>query len=209
MNNDKEIYIVGIGHNTGVTIELAELSGYKVVGLLHYNHELVGQERWGFPIVSQTDDFLNNNISYLNFALSMGDNQIRKDVFEKIRTKGGNFPNLIHPSAVVSRFSSLEIGVQVHANSTIQSDVLIKQNSIISYGVGITHNVEVGEHCYIAGYSIIGAYTKVYNNVFVGMGTVTVSGKVTYIGENAYIGAGSLVINNIEQNSKVYGRPAK
>lgn len=209
MDNTKEIYIIGIGHNTGVTIELAESAGFIVKGLIHYNHELTGQERWGYPIVAQTQDFIKNNISSLNFALSMGDNGIRKTVFKKILNKGGKFPVLIHPSAVISRFSTFESGVQIHANTTIQCDVLIKQNSIISYGVGITHNVEVGEHCYIAGHSIIGAYTKINRNVFIGMGTNTVSGKVQYIGENAYIGAGSLVINNVERETKIYGRPAK
>ena len=209
MTSHKEIYIVGIGHNTGVTIELAESAGFIVKGLIHYNHELIGKERWGYPIVAQTDDFIQQEIHSLNFALSMGDNTIREDVFQKILRKGGIFPVLIHPSAVVSRFSKLETGVQIHANAVIQADVVIRQNSIISYGVGITHNVSIGENCYIAGQSIIGAYTNVYDKVFVGMGTTTVSGKVQYIGENAYIGAGSLVMSNVERETKIYGRPAK
>lgn len=209
MTSDKEIYIVGIGHNTGVTIELAESAGFIVKGLIHYNHELIGQERWGYPIVAQTDDFIQQEIHSLNFALSMGDNTIREDVFQKILSKGGFFPVLIHPSAVVSRFATLENGVQIHANAVIQADVIIKQNSIISYGAGITHNVAIGENCYIAGHSIIGAYTQIENNVFIGMGTTTISGKVKNIGKNVIVGAGSLVTKSIERDCKIYGRPAK
>lgn len=206
---DKDIYIVGIGHNSAVTIELAELNGYRIVGLIHYNKELTGQTQWGYPIVSDTENFLNQDITSMNFALSMGSNAIRKQVFETIKQRGGNLPLLIHPAASVSRFSLLSEGVQIHANVTVQPDVVVKENSIISFGVGLSHNVTIAEHCYIACHSLIGAYTLVEQNVLVGMGSTTVSGKVDKIGRDTVVGAGSLVINSIGPKKVVYGRPAK
>lgn len=206
---NNEIYVIGIGHNSIVTIDLAELSGFKVIGLIHYNKELTGQFRWGYPIISDTESFLKKDIKKLNFALSMGENKIRKELYVKIKNKGGIIPQLIHPTSSVSKFSELEEGVQIHANATIQADVIIKENSIISYGSGLTHNVIVNAHCYIAGHSIIGAYTKIEELVFIGMGTTTVSGKVPFIGNNSLIGAGSLVTREVKPHSIIYGRPAK
>ncbi|UJF29148.1 hypothetical protein L0B70_09885 [Kaistella sp. 97-N-M2] len=209
MMEQKEIYIIGIGHNSAVTIELAELNGYRIMGLIHYNNELTGKTQWGYPIVSDTESFLKQDIASVNFALSMGDNTIRKEVFDTIKKQGGMLPLLIHPTASVSRFSVLNEGVQIHANVTVQPDVVVKENSIISFGVGLTHNVTIAEHCYIAGHSLIGAYTVVEENVLVGMGTTTVSGKVEKIGHDTVVGAGSLVMSTIAPKKVVYGRPAK
>lgn len=206
---NKEIYIVGIGHNSGVTVELAELNGYKIMGLLHYNTNLMGECKWGYPVVSDTETFFKQDITKLNFALSMGGNAIRKEVYKIIKNKGGSLPILIHPSASVSKFTDLSEGVQIHANVTVQPDVIVRENSIISYGVGLSHNVTIGEHCYIACHSLIGAYTIIEENVLVGMGTTTVSGKVEKIGYDTVVGAGSLVINSIPPKKIVYGRPAK
>ena len=36
----KKIYILGIGHNTPVYIELAENCGYQIEGLFHYNDKM-------------------------------------------------------------------------------------------------------------------------------------------------------------------------
>jgi sugar O-acyltransferase (sialic acid O-acetyltransferase NeuD family) len=204
-----EIYIFGIGHNTAVTIELAELNGYDIKGLIHYNNQLTGHERWGFPVISDAENFLKKNLTDLNFALSMGDNLIRKKLYYGIKKQGGNIPLLIHPNSSVSRFSLLSEGVQIHANATIQPDVVIKENSIISFGVGVSHNVTIEEHCYIACHSLIGAYTSIQQSVLIGMGTTTVSGKVQSIGQNSTIGAGSLVLSAIAAEKIVYGRPAK
>ncbi|WP_271424741.1 hypothetical protein [Aequorivita sinensis] len=205
----KEIYIVGIGNNSIVTIELAELNGYQIKGLLHYKKDLVGQKRWGYPIISETDAFLSQDINDMNFALSMGRNSVRKELFNKIQSRGGNTPILVHPNASVSKVCKLYAGVQIHANATIQPEVIIQQNTIISYGVGITHNVKIDSHCYIAAHSIIGAYTDIEENVTIGMGVTTVSEKVRNIGENAIIGAGSLVLNPVPSNTTVYGSPAR
>jgi sugar O-acyltransferase (sialic acid O-acetyltransferase NeuD family) len=206
---EKEIFIIGIGHNSIVTIELAELNGFKIIGLIHYNDELTGKTQWGYPIISDTETFLKKDISLKNFALSVGNNSLRKINFDKFKNKGGLFPILIHPSASVSRFSILDEGVQIHANATVQPDVNIKSNSIISYGVGLSHNVVIKENSYVACHSLIGAYTTVGSNVLIGMGSTTVSGKVNMIGDNSIVGAGSLIMSSIPENSIVYGRPAK
>lgn len=206
---NKNIYIIGIGHNSAVTIELAELNGYNIVGLLHYNDDLTGTTKWGYPIIASTKKFLEDDVELKCFALSMGDNKTRQEIFYLLKNKNAKIPPLVHPSASVSRFVEISEGVQIHANVTVQPDVTIHENSIISYGVGVSHNVTISSNCYIACHSLIGAYTIIEDNVLIGMGTTTISGKVPSIGSDTIVGAGSLVCNSIPKSSKVYGRPAK
>lgn len=206
----EKIYILGVGRNTPVYIDLALTCNYEIGGLFHYNNEKNGQLIHGFEILGSFEDlFSQYKIAGKNFAMSMGDNKIRRDISLKIRENGGMTPNLINPTAYVSRFVKMGTGVVVHANASIQADVIIGDDSVISFNVDLVHNSVIEEGCFIAGGSIVGAYTNVKKFAFIGIGAKVVSGKVAYIGENSKIGAGSVVINNVEDNSIVAGVPAK
>lgn len=207
---DKEIFILGVGHNTIVYIDLVESCGYKVSGLYHYNDERTGESIHGIPIIdSNSNLFKKESLTGMKFAISVGDNKIRADLAKKIREKGGNIPTLIHPTAVVSKYANISHGVVIHANSVVQADVIIKQDSVLSYNSSVSHTSSIGEACYLAFNSTIGAYVKIQDFVLIGQSASVVSGRVEYVGEKSVVGAGSVVINNVEPNSIVVGNPAK
>ncbi len=210
MKKREKIFILGVGHNTIVYIELAEVCGYEIAGLYHYNDEKTGKEIHGHKIIGSFDLLFNQNtLERRKFALSMGDNYIRSDLFNKIKNKGGIIPTLIHPTAIVSKYSKLGQGVIIHAKSVIQPDVEIMDNSVISYNVSVSHNSSLGNSCYMAFGSCLGAYIKVGNYVLIGQAASIVSGKVEFVGDNSIVGAGAVVINNVEANTVVAGNPAK
>lgn len=206
----KDIYIVGVGRNTPVYIDLVESCGYAVAGLYHFNEELTGKNIHGYKIVGTHADLLSaDNLQCKNFALSMGDNRIRHELGIKLRKRGGCTPALINPLAYISRFVEISDGVIVHANSSVQADVSIGEDTVISFNVDIAHNTRIDEACFIAGSSIIGAYTHVESYTFVGVGCTVISGKVGTIGSNAYIGAGSVVTKSVDKYTVVAGNPAR
>lgn len=210
METIKDIYILGVGHNTPVFIDLAEHCGYNVTGLYHYNTDRTGEIDHGLNIMGAFSDlFSRDSLNGMNFLLTMGDSKIRVKVSEKLREKGGCVPTLIHPTAIISRFAQIENGVSIGAFCYIQADTYIGSDTIILSGVNISHNNIIGKGCFIAGGSTIGAYTTLGNLVFIGQGVLTISSKVQNIGDNAYVGAGSLVTKSIKSNDKVAGRPAK
>ncbi len=207
---NKTIFLLGIGHNTPVFIDLAEQCGYTISGLYHYNEDRTGENEHGFHIVGSFDDLFNSsNLNGINFLLTMGDCKIRTEVADKLRKIGGKVPYLIHPTAVISRFARIENGVCISAFSHIQADSKIGQDTIILSGVNISHNNTIGKGCFVAGGATVGAYTNVGDFVFIGQGAMTISSKVKSIGDYAFIGAGSLVTKEINKNDRVAGRPAK
>lgn len=207
---NKEIYILGVGRNTIVYIDLVEACGYKVAGLYHYNDERTGELIHGHNIIdSNTNLFKEDSLAGINFAISVGNNKIRAELANKIRKLGGNLPTLIHPSAIVSKYSQLAKGVVIHANSVIQADAMIEQDTIISYNSSVTHTTKIGKSCYLAFGSTVGAFVEIQDNVFVGQSAAIVSGKLNYVGHDSIVGAGSVVIQNIEPFSVVAGNPAK
>ena len=210
MKENKEIYVLGIGHNSIVYIDLLEQLGYIIKGLYHYNSKRTGERYYGYQILGSFDDLYSiGDLTGMNFALSMGDNRIRKAVFENIISMGGDVPTLIHPKADVSRYAQLGVGVVIHSNAVVHSDVKIGNNSIISCNCSLIHQSILGNHCYIAGHALIGAYTTIENNVFIGLGAILISDKVKYIGDSAIIGAGAVVSSSVESNLVVAGIPAR
>lgn len=206
----KDIYVLGIGNNTPVIMELAELNGYNLKGLYNYTLDGIESTFLGIPVLGTYDDLFENPLDNLRFCLSMGDNKIRKNLFKKLLGSGAIIPSLFHPTASISKYAKISSkGVIVQANATIQATVEVDSNTVVSYNVGITHSTKVGKHCYIAGQTVIGAYTKINEGAFIGMGAVTISSKVPYIGEWSKIGAGSVVTRPVEKETVVFGNPAK
>lgn len=207
----KEIYALGIGHNTPVFIDLAEACGYTIVGLYHYNDSRTGEVDHGFNIMGSFDELFNQgDLRGMNFLLTMGDNKIRTELTDKIISLGGNVPTLIHPMAIISRFAKISsIGVYISPFTYVQADSSIGRNTVLLSHVNISHTTTIGNSCFIAGGATIGAYTMVGDFVFVGQGALSISGKVKHIGSEAYIGARCLITHDVPTKVIFSGIPGK
>lgn len=208
MNNS--IYVLGIGHNSIAMIDLAEDCGYEIAGLYHYNHERTGEEYFGFKIVGCTENLLSkDSLEGMNFLLTMGDNAIRTDLYNRIITKGGNIPTLVHPSATVSKRALLGNGVIIMPQSIVQADVEIGNNTIITIHTAISHSVKIGDNCFISGNNLIGAYVHIEDNCWIGQASLIVSGTVNIVGHHSILGAGSVLRNDMRPGCLYLGNPAR
>ena len=207
----KEIYALGVGHNTPVLLELAENCGYKIKGLYHYNDSRTGEFDHGLEILGSFDDLFNKeNLNGMSFLLTMGNNEIRTNLSEKIISLGGSVPSLIHPMSIISRFANISpIGVCILPFTFIQADACVGKNTIILSHVNISHTTTIGNSCFIAGGAIIGAYTIIEDYVFIGQGALSISGKVSCIGKHSYIGARALLTQKVKPNDIIAGIPGK
>ena len=100
---------------------------------------------------------------------------------------------------------------EIGCGSTIDrgslSNTIIGKNTYIDNQVHIAHNNKIGDNCIIAGQVGFAGSSSLGNNVMIG-GQAGISGHLK-IGNNVHIGGGSGVINDISDNSKVMGYPAK
>ena len=124
----------------------------------------------------------------------------------------GFFPkqgkNIRYPHiGIVIINENCEIGCGSTIDRGSLSNTIIGKNTYIDNQVHIAHNNKIGDNCIIAGQVGFAGSSTLGNNVMIG-GQAGVSGHLK-IGNNVHIGGGSGVIDDISDNTKVMGYPAK
>ena len=124
----------------------------------------------------------------------------------------GFFPNkeknIRYPHiGIVIISKNCEIGCGSTIDRGSLSNTIIGKNTFIDNQVHIAHNNKIGENCIIAGQVGFAGSSNLGNSVLIG-GQAGISGHLK-IGNNVHIGGGSGVINNVSDNTKVMGYPAK
>ncbi len=124
----------------------------------------------------------------------------------------GFFPNSMknirypHIGIVIIN-ESCEIGCGSTIDRGSLSNTIIGKNTYLDNQVHIAHNNKIGDNCIIAGQVGFAGSSTLGNNVMIG-GQAGVSGHLK-VGNNVQIGGGSGVIEDIPDNTKVMGYPAK
>ena len=67
----------------------------------------------------------------------------------------------------------------------------------------------MGQYVFCGPGSLVGAFTNLDSQAFVGQHSLIISGKVDSIGESAIIGAGAVVTKSVDSGVVVAGNPAK
>lgn len=205
-----EIYILGIGRNSINILELAIDCGFTIGGLYHFDSSKTGEDYFGFQIKGSFDDILRTgNIKNKNFALSMGNVEIKASLYNEIKERGGVLPTLIHPSCFISRYAKIEEGVQLLPHCVVEGDSFIGYDTAITVNSVIAHSVHIGNHNLISGNVMIGAYCNIGNFTHIGQGSVVVSGKADKIGDHCILGAGSVLLTEMPDTTVFAGNPAK
>ncbi len=124
----------------------------------------------------------------------------------------GFFPNkernIRYPHiGIVIINDNCEIGCGSTIDRGSLSNTIIGKNTYLDNQVHIAHNNKIGDNCIIAGQVGFAGSSILGNNVMIG-GQAGISGHLK-VGNNVQIGGGSGVINDVPDNTKVMGYPAK
>lgn len=124
-----------------------------------------------------------------------------------IREKGGQFVNIIHPSANIAPSAKLGTGIVIGAYNSVSINTNIMNDVIIQDHCNIGHDtiIEESTHLYV-GVKLCGRNT-------IGQQTSIFTGSIIYphvkIGNTCTIGAGSVVNRKVHPGDMVLGNPAK
>ena len=119
-----------------------------------------------------------------------------------------NKKNIRYPHigiVIINENSEIGCGSTIDRGSL--SNTIIGKNTYLDNQIHIAHNNKIGNNCIIAGQVGFAGSSSIGDNVMIG-GQAGISGHLK-IGNNVHIGGGSGVLNDISDNSKVMGYPAK
>ena len=148
-------------------------------------------------------DSIKNKVIFI----AIGDNEIRSNIYNTLKKKKINTPNLISITSSISKYFKIGDANFINKKAFIGTSSKIGNNNIINSGSLIEHEVVIGNNNHIAPKSIIGGRVKIGNKVLIGMGSKILPG--IKICSNTIIGAGSVVTKSILTPATYAGIPAK
>jgi acetyltransferase EpsM len=138
------------------------------------------------------------------FIISIGNNQLRKIVANKIKHK---FFCAIHKHSILSNTCQIGLGTVVMANVVVNADAIIGNHCIINTAAIIEHDCVIEDFVHIAPNTTITGNITIGEGALIGARTVVIPG--INIGKWCLIGAGSVIIEDVPDNAVVVGNPGK
>lgn len=202
------VALIGQGGHSKVIFEmLMETKEYNIIGIFDdkYQKDHNNGERYYGPVKSVKKLF--DSIEDLKLLIAIGDNRIRKSIFDRLQLPNNDYLTFIHSSAYISPSAKIGSGTVVMPLATINTDTIIGEHSIINTNAVIEHNNLLGKFTHASPNATLTGGVKVGDGSHIGAGAVVIPNKS--IDSWSVIGAGSVVIDDIPSHCTAVGVPAR
>jgi sugar O-acyltransferase (sialic acid O-acetyltransferase NeuD family) len=203
MNN--QIIIIGYSGHAYVVIEAFESMGKKVIGYFDYEEKKYNPYALDYLGIENQID-IKNVLNKNDYFIAIGDNYIREKVYQKLIIQD-QLAQAIHEKAVVSKTAQLDKGILIAANATINAQARIGIGVICNTNSVIEHECILKNFCHIAPSATLCGNVEVGFRSFIGANSIIKQG--VKIGDDVIVGAGSVVLKDIPNHSKVVGNPLR
>ncbi len=201
----KSCAILGASGHSKVVAEIAELNGYQNIKFFDDRWpSLTSVEHWN--VSGDTAALLATASEYDVVVVAIGHNATRCAKQRELSAVGANFDVLAHPSAVISKYASVNAGTVVMANAVVNSFSRISMCCIINTSSIVEHDCKLAEGVHISPNASLAGGVEVGENSWVGIGSQVK--QLVVIGSDAVVGAGATVVKDIPDFQTVVGSPA-
>lgn len=149
---------------------------------------------------------LENISSEVGVILGIAIPEVRKKLHLKYKNNFF-FPNIIHPTAIVSRFAEIGEAILIQSYCVVAANAKIGDGVMMNSHSGIGHDAQVSDYCSIMSYCDLAGNTNLGELSFVGTGVKVIPS--TSIAAKSYLCAGAVVFKDVIERSKLMGNPAK
>lgn len=132
---------------------------------------------------------------------------LRADVFEEGRARGYRFASYVSPRAVTWPDLDVAENVMVYDNVVIQPFTRVGHGCVLRSGAFLSHDVQVGDHSFIASRATIGGRAVIGERCVIGL-NATICSSVR-VAPRCFITAGAVLTTDTEPGGIYRGNPAR
>jgi sugar O-acyltransferase (sialic acid O-acetyltransferase NeuD family) len=183
----------------------ASVTGMELIGFLDDDPSVRRQHIMGKPVLGTVADL--NQIPHDAIVIGIGDNEVRRQLFEKFSTQGETFITVIHPHATIASEVTVGLGTVVFAGVVVNTGTKISDNVILNTACTVDHDCLVDSHAHICPGAHLGGTVRIGEGAFVGIGCAIIHNR--NVGEWAIVGGGAAVTKDVPTRTTVVGVPAR
>ena len=209
-NLKRKIIIIGarIDGHAGVILDtIEEIGEYEVVGFVDNSPRLQKKNFKGIPVIGSTDQLNSLKVPTKYFHIAIGENISRYNIFKLLKSRNFNVETIVHPSATVSKYSTLGEGCFIAPHAVVNNGSNIGNVTIINTGAIVEHNSQVGDAVHLAPGVKTAGRVKIGKFSFIGLGATILPD--IHVGSGVMVGAGSTVVKNVAPNTTMIGYAAR
>jgi len=180
----------------------------SVRGFLDSDTSKHGRSIDGIPVLGGLDEtprLIRDGITHA--VVAIGDNPTRVALGERLRERGMRLMSAIHPLASIASSATLDEHVIIGARAVICIHSTIGPHSVVSTGAIVDHDSRIGAGAFLHPAVKLAGGVRVEPLVTLCIGCSVIPGRT--IGRRARVEAGSVVIRDIGDGSRVTGVPAR
>lgn len=140
------------------------------------------------------------------FICAIANSEARRKLTGVIRSKGGNFLNLISNQAIVQGNVQMGIGNIICPFTNINDHAVLGNFVLLNVGAGMGHDSRVDDYSSLMGGVKICGFTTAGKDTY--WGTNAVALPHSKIEDGVQVGVGAVVFKRIKAGMKVFGNPA-
>ncbi|MGN7938756.1 acetyltransferase [Virgibacillus sp. 6R] len=200
-----KLLIIGASGHGKVVADIAfAMEKWKSIAFLDDNDKV--KSSIGFEVIGCTKDILKFKDDY-DIFIAVGNNKIRKKFHNKLEDLGATIPVLIHPDAIVGSQVEIGNGTVVMAGAVLNCCTTIGKGCIINTSSSIDHDNKLEDFVHISPGVHLAGTVQIGQGTWLGIGSKVINN--VNITANCIFGAGSVVVNDIMEQGKYIGVPAR
>lgn len=183
----------------------SEIASYEVHGYLNDNYSdfLNKSQKYGLTgkyLGTITDHIFSSDYHYI-FGFSNPDR--KSEVVSRVNLSTISFPNIVHPSVIISKSAKLGMGNIIYPHTVIGPNAVIGDFNLITSYSFISHDCLIGDYNFLSTSGLSGHISIGDSNFFGIRSTVL---PHVCVGSHNIIQAGMVVDKNVTDNETVFYR---